>query len=249
MSGTVEAQKGETQNILIIESDKHICSSLVSTLTQQGYSVLSAHDGREGLRAFFRHHPHLIILATELPGINGWQVLQRIREVAKTPVILILEADRPGHSLRAFELDADDCLAKPLNQDEVALRVAAILRRSSPRQAGIWVYDDGILHIDVWKRVVMVNGQSLALSNHEMALLARLAQQPGLTVHYDRLFEDLPWLDRGATAISLRSLLQRLRRKLRAAAPGTDYITTRYGVGVRLNVPAPLDKGTPAPQP
>jgi DNA-binding response OmpR family regulator len=223
--------------ILIIESDPGERDELAHALTAARYEVFTASDGSLGWRAFYACHPHLILLALMPPQMDGWTLLQRLREVADVPVLIISRTNSLGDRLRAFQLGAQDFISKPFNSEEVVLRVKNVANRCLDHERPRQVYDDGMLRIDARRREVTLKGQPLPVTHQEMSLLARLAQQPNQLILHEDLLSDLPWLAGEGNCVALRSLLYRLRSKLRTASPGHEYITSQHGLGLRLCVP------------
>lgn len=224
-------------SILVADNDADALQMLVPALQSAGYSTLTAVSGLDSLRSLFSHHPDLVILSLSLPGMDAWTVLQRMREVTDIPVLIVSTSHSVGLRLRAFELHAQDFIAKPFHLDEFVLRVKAALQRSSHLPNGTRpVYDDGILLIDGNKRDVSVDGKPLSVTDRELDLLVSLAHQPGRLQSYADLMESLPWLANENGATVLRSAVYRLRRKLALAGCGHSYIETQRDLGIRLNI-------------
>lgn len=116
--------------IIVIEDDPHILMLISQTLRREGYEVVTATDGAEGLRKVKETHPHLVVLDISLPGLDGYQVchqLRREQETSNLPVIMVTAMSRPSDQRRGFELGADDYLAKPFVLSELVVRIQALL--------------------------------------------------------------------------------------------------------------------------
>ena len=122
-----------TGRVLVIEDDADIALSIRTVLTRSGFDVTGAADGREGLRDFHAGRPDLVVLDIGLPTLDGWQVLERIRDMSDVPVLLLTAHGQESDKVRGLEGGADDYLTKPFGNRELAARVQALLRR--PRAA------------------------------------------------------------------------------------------------------------------
>jgi DNA-binding response OmpR family regulator len=223
--------------ILIVDADPDIRAQVASALREEGYRVATTDSGQAGLRALYEHHPQLIILALILPDLDGWTVLERIREVTDTPVVVLSRRWDVGRRLRAFELRAQDYITEPFHVQELVLRVHAAIQHGGAQQLTLSTdYDDGVLHIDGWTREVLMNQQQILVTPPEMRLLLLLIRQPGRLLPYGELLDALPSLAGKDREAALRSLVHRLRRKLSSAAPGSEWIITQRNLGIRLNV-------------
>ena len=136
--------------LLVVEDDPDIALALRLLLTRAGHQVAHAKDGRTGLRDAYTERPELVILDIGLPGMDGWQVLERLRDVSDVPVLLLTAHGQESDKVRGLRGGADDYLTKPFTNAELVARVEALLRRSAGTGAS-WadeVYDDGVLRID-----------------------------------------------------------------------------------------------------
>jgi len=219
--------------ILVIDSDEQFCARVAEVIADCGYVVLAAHTGRAGLRAFYQHHPDLVLLSPTVSDMDGWTVLWRINEIADLPVIILTDTDRLAWRLQALQTGADDYVTKAVEADELIFRVRNALHRHAMRREQ-HVYDDGTLRVDPWAREVTIKGQPIHLTRAEMSLLACLVRRPGHLVTYQELLDELPWLTEADSDEALRSLLHRLRRKLQPAV--SARIVSHRAIGLRLDV-------------
>jgi DNA-binding response OmpR family regulator len=230
--------------VLVIEDEQDISLGIRTVLTRHGFDVVTTDDGKEGLRSFHAARPDLIILDIGLPTLDGWAVLERIRDLSDVPVLILTAHGNEAEKVRGLKSGADDYLTKPFGSGELAARVEALLRRQRTRLPEQEVYDDGRLLVKLDSREVSVNGEQIALTPIEFRLLAALVRNPGRTLSPDQLLE-LAWNDPlGIGPERVKFGIMRLRRKLgQPGGPGSAIEAVR-GFGYRYVVPAPRDGGT-----
>jgi DNA-binding response OmpR family regulator len=226
--------------VLVIEDDKDIALSIQVVLTRSGFHVFGAGDGREGLRAFHRLDPDLVILDIGLPALDGWSVLERIRDLSDVPVLILTAHGQESEKVRGLHGGADDYLTKPFGNAELAARAATLLRRPrSSRQDE--VFDDGSVRVDFASHEVSVDGAEVELTPIEFRLLAALVRHRGQTLSPGKLLE-LAWNDPfGVGPDRVKYGIMRLRRKLYGASEiAESRIEAVRGFGYRYsNRPAP----------
>jgi DNA-binding response OmpR family regulator len=224
--------------VLVIEDDQDISLGIRTVLSRQGLDVASSADGRQGLRAFHVDRPDLVVLDIGLPSMDGWAVLERIRDLSDVPVLILTAHGNEGDKIRGLHGGADDYLTKPFGNGELAARVEALLRRPRAQQAQADVYDDGNLRVSLDLREVSVDGTPVALTPTEFRLLAALIRHPGQTLNQDQLLE-LAWNDpMGVGPDRVKFGVMRLRRKLGQSPgePGAAIEAVR-GFGYRYVAP------------
>jgi DNA-binding response OmpR family regulator len=202
--------------VLLIEDDEDIAFGIRVVLARSGFEVAGAPDGRTGLRAFHRLRPDLVILDIGLPVLDGWAVLERIRDLSDVPVLILTAHGQESEKVRGLHGGADDYITKPFGNAELAARVATLLRRpraSRPDE----VYDDGSVRVNFAAHEVWVDGAAVALTPIEFRLLAALVRNQGQTVTPGKLLE-LAWNDPfGVGSDRVKYGVMRLRRKLAGA--------------------------------
>ena len=225
--------------VLVIEDDRDIALGIRTLLTRNGFEVASSPDGKHGLRAFHAARPDLVVLDIGLPMMDGWQVLERIRDLSDVPVLILTAHGTEADKVRGLHGGADDYLTKPFSNRELAARVEALLRRPRSQLPEQQVYDDGRLLVRLDLREVTVNGQPVALTPTEFRLLAALVRHPGQTLSPDQLLE-LAWNDPiGIGPERVKFGIMRLRRKLEQPGEPGSTIEAVRGFGYRYVVPAP----------
>ena len=239
-SGSRGPAKGR---VLVIEDDRDIALGIRTVLTRSGYDVANSADGKQGLRVFHTARPDLVVLDVGLPTLDGWQVLERIRDLSDVPVLMLTAHGNEADKVRGLHAGADDYLTKPFGNQELAARVEALLRRPRAGTPPPEVYDDGRLLVRLDSREVSVNGTPVTLTPIEFRLLAALVRNPGRTLTPDQLLE-LAWNDPlGIGPERVKFAVMRLRRKLgQHDGPGSarsarSAIEAVRGFGYRYVVP------------
>jgi two-component system copper resistance phosphate regulon response regulator CusR len=164
-------------SILVIEDDPKTGDYLRKGLKESGYAVDLARNGTDGLHLALTNDYDLVLLDVMLPGLDGWQVMQALREKRDLPVLFLTARDQLSDRIRGLELGADDYLVKPFSFVELVLRVRTILRRGVVREAEFFEFAD--LKLDVLRRKVTREGREIALTNKEFALLHLLIKRQG----------------------------------------------------------------------
>ena len=225
--------------VLVIEDDQDISLGIRTVLSRSGFEVASSADGKQGLRAFHVARPDLVVLDIGLPTLDGWAVLERIRDLSDVPVLILTAHGNEADKVRGLHGGADDYLTKPFGNRELAARVEALLRRPRTEQPQAEVYDDGRLVVRLDVREVSVRGARVALTPTEFRLLAALVRHPGQTLSAEQLLE-LAWNDPlGVGPERVKFGVMRLRRKLGQGTgePGASIEAVR-GFGYRYVSPA-----------
>jgi two-component system OmpR family response regulator len=216
--------------VLAVEDEPDLLSCLIKALREDGYAVDGAPDGEEGLYKAESYDYDAIVLDIMLPGIDGWELLRRLRKTKKTPVLMLTARDAVRDRVRGLDTGADDYLVKPFELAELLARLRALIRRSaSQAQSRLQIGD---VVIDTAARTVMRRGETIALTAREYSLLEFLALHRGKlvtrTTLYDHLFDE--------NDSTLSNLLDvhvfNIRKKL-----GHDFITTRRGHGYSIESP------------
>ncbi len=226
--------------ILVIEDDQDISLGIRTVLGRSGFDVASSPDGKQGLRAFHSARPDLVVLDIGLPTLDGWSVLERIRDLSDVPVLILTAHGSEADKVRGLHGGADDYLTKPFGNRELAARVEALLRRPRTEQEQEQVYDDGNLIVNLGSREVSAGGAPIALTPTEFRLLAALIRHPGQTLSPDQLLK-LAWNDPlGIGPERVKFAIMRLRRKLgqdaQGQGPGSSIEAVR-GFGYRYVAP------------
>jgi DNA-binding response OmpR family regulator len=215
------------RHILVIEDDPKTGAVLEMYLDHAGYKPALARTGDEGLARARRERPDLVILDLMLPGLNGFEICQALRETSPVPIIMLTARSTEDDKLRGLALGADDYVTKPFSPREVVARVAAVLRRGRTMQ------EDGDLAIDAEAHEVTLRGQPVTLTAAEFHILQQFIRSPGRVFTRDELLRGDDALDR-----TIDVHIKNLRRKIEDDRANPTRIVTVFGVGYKY-VPAP----------
>lgn len=222
----------KVQHILVVDDDKDLRELMRLTLDLAGHQVTVAGDGKEGLRIFFAETPDVVLLDVQMPAMDGWTLLERIREVSEVPVIMLTAFGQEWQKVQGLRGGADDYLVKPVGEQELLARIEAVLRRTTSHEEIEEVYQDAALRIDYRRHEVHVRTQEVQLSPSEFRLLTALVQNRGAVMSADRLL-DLCWGDRESGPESVRVYVNYLRKKLEEDPAKPQLLETVRGFGYR----------------
>ncbi len=222
------------KRVLVVDDDEKTVELVKLYLNRDGYRVLTAYDGNEGLRLARESHPDIIVLDIMLPGIDGLEICRTLRAESDVPIIMLTAKTTDEDKLAGLELGADDYVTKPFSPKELAARVRTILRRL-PGERGPDEIKYGNLTVYFLKHEASINGKALSLTEVEFKLLGVLAKEPG------RVFSRAELIDRAFgynfegfdRTIDVHIL--NLRRKLEPDPSRPRYIRTVYGAGYKLS--------------
>ncbi len=231
------------KKILIIDDDPIFARLVEQILTQKEYEVLKASSGQEGLRLLFAHRPDLVLLDIVLPGMDGWQTCNRIRDVSDIPIILLTGKHKEEDDIvRGLDHGADDYLLKPVRTRELVARVRAALRRaelpSTPEARKEVTYSDNFLTVDIAEWKVMVNGEQVKLTPREFRLLALLVENAGHILTHKQLLEKVWGWEYTDDIDYVRIYISHLRQKIEPDPARPRYIVTELGVGYSFQKPS-----------
>jgi DNA-binding response OmpR family regulator len=222
--------------VLVVDDDEDIRILLRELLERAGFAVDEAEDGRTALRRFHATPPALVILDVTMPELDGYQTLERIRDLSDAPVLMLTARSQELEKVRGLSAGADDYVAKPFGRQELLARVQALLRRSGGKTEVLESYADEFLEVDFAQRQVAVRGQPVQLTPLEFKLLAAFVGNPGQVLSRDQLLE-IVWGDPyGVSGDQVKLYVGYLRRKLLPHAPAEAPIETVRGFGYRYVV-------------
>jgi len=222
--------------ILVVEDEPRIRRFLNTNLELSGYTTIEAEDGASALHMFEQYALQLVVLDIGLPGdIDGFQVLERIRQISDTPVIMLTARNTEDDKVRAFELGADDYLTKPFGSRELGARVKAVMRRSSRKgDEPASMIRVGDLQIDLAARQVSVGENPVRLSRTEFNLLVELARYPNRVLTHSQLLTQVWGSEYRDDVEILRATIWRLRQRIEPDSRSPRYILSEPGVGYSL---------------
>ena len=226
--------KMRAASILLIDDDSTLLELLAGHLRTAGYSPLVAADGRSGLRLAVEASPDLVVLDVMMPGVDGWEVCQKLRQVSAVPIIMLTAKGEEIDKLHGFHLGVDDYVTKPFSFAELAARVGAVLARGGASERATAHTIRGDLAIDFDQHKVMAQGSAVELTPTEYHLLEILARTPGRTVPSEHLLRQV-WGPEYAGEIShVKHFIWSLRKKIEADPGNPRHILTERGFGYRF---------------
>ncbi|MDX2166078.1 MAG: response regulator transcription factor, partial [Deltaproteobacteria bacterium] len=219
---------------LLIEDDASIVAGLQLNLSLEGYEVLTAGDGETGFELAVREHPDLVVLDIMLPGMNGLEVLRRLRELdADIPVLVLTARGEEGDKVLGLQLGADDYISKPFNLAELRARINAALRRHRLRDAGQSVREFGDVRVDLDRHQATRAGKLVPMTAREFALLGYFLRNPERALTRDILLSEV-WRTDYLTQRTIDNFVGRLRAKFEPDPDAPRYFLTVRGVGYRF---------------
>ena len=222
------------KTILIVEDDVNIRELLSLYLGQEGYVIETAQDGAEGLRAFKRCHPDLVLLDLMMPVMDGSQMLRELRALSKTPVIILTAKGEVFDKVTLLEMGADDYITKPFEMREVIARVRAVLRRFEKEEESKKLIFDNLI-IDKRSYNITVKGQKMEIPPKEIELLYFLASSPNRVFTRAQLLDDVWGFDYFGDTRTVDVHVKRLREKLQGVSDQWE-IKTVWGVGYKFEL-------------
>lgn len=242
MSSATGEKQG--QKILVVDDEPEIVEILERYLSDEGYLVCRAYDGAEGVAAFEREHPDLIVLDLKMPVVHGLDAFRQIRAHSSVPIIILTSRSDEVDKIVGLELGADDYVTKPFSPREVVARVKTVLRRSAAeanadaasaeKQRPLETLRVGDLEIDPREHEVRLRGKPIAVTPTEFRILKVLGDNPGVTFTRSKLLDmirgdDLEIFDR-----TLDRHIANLRHKIEQDAATPRFILTVFGVGYKM---------------
>lgn len=221
-------------HILVIDDDAHVLRMLKLTLTRNGFDVVLANSGMEGLRRAYEVHPDAIILDIMMPVHDGFEICARLREMTDVPIIFLTAKGSEDDIVHGLALGADDYIVKPFSQRELLSRLTACLRRASGKEKtrNILVFTDGGFVLDRSRRHAVVSGKIVQLTPTEFEILDYLVSHAGKVLSRDAILSRVWGPEYVGETDLVKQFIYRLRRKIEAdprkprlihTVPGTGY--------------------------
>jgi DNA-binding response OmpR family regulator len=224
------------KQILVVDDKATMRRLLQEYLTEQGYTVTTAENGRQALFAARHEAPDLILLDIMMPEMDGYTFLQNYRQEAQTPIIFLTAKIDETDKVIGLELGADDYITKPFGMRELLARVRAVLRRTGETAAVNEILRAADIVLDKGSRQVTVGAQPVKLTPSEFDLLAALMRSPGRVLARQDLLEHLPGDVFEGAERSIDVHIRHLRKKIEADPQNPRYVETVFGVGYRFAV-------------
>jgi two-component system, OmpR family, response regulator CpxR len=225
--------------ILVIDDDAELCGLVSEYLEPEGFQIEAVHDGNRGLDRALAGDHLLVVLDVMLPGMNGFDVLRRIRNTSRIPVLLLTARGEDVDRIVGLEIGADDYLPKPFNPRELVARIRAILRRTQAGEKGDRAGEPeipevvrvGDVELDPATRIVLQDGKPVDLTSVEFNLLHVLMREAGRVVTRDHLVDSVLGRKFSPFDRSIDMHVSKVRKKLGDSDTGSDHIKTVRGVG------------------
>ncbi|MFO7583326.1 MAG: response regulator transcription factor [Anaerolineales bacterium] len=226
----------ERRRILVVDDEERMVRFIRLNLEHDGFQVSEAFNGKQAIQRLRDINPDLILLDVMMPDLNGFEVLEMIREISNVPVIMLTAKGEEDDRVRGLELGADDYVTKPFSPRELVSRAKAVLRRTeaaSGSMHGLIEVDDR-LKIDFDRREIWLEGKIVKLRPTEYRLLFHLVQNAGWVVSHDQLLAKVWGYEYRDEPHYVRLYINYLRQKLEKDPSNPKYILTERGVGYRF---------------
>ena len=222
-----------SNKILIIEDDLAIVRLMKIALSTNGYEPIVANTGINGIASFLKESPDLVLLDMGLPDVDGTEVLQQIRDISNTPIIIVSAREQEKEKVKALDCGANDYVTKPFGIDELLARIRVALRFKQVFQTPN-EFKLGFLTVDFLKRKVMVENEEVHLTPIEFKLLKLLIDNRGKVLTHAYIQKEIWGYDSEDDYQSLRVFMATLRRKIQKDPKYPNIISTEVGVGYRM---------------
>ncbi|HEV8494020.1 MAG TPA: response regulator transcription factor [Candidatus Angelobacter sp.] len=225
----------DPKKILVVDDEAQITRVLLRGLESAGYQVRVAADGRAGLETFRSWLPDLVITDLSMPGYTGLELCERIRQLSEVPVLVLSVKEDEPTKVKAFDLGADDYVAKPFGMAELTARVRALLRRTIMQPQADAAYEAGDFKIDPRQRLVEVNGKAVHLTPKEYDLIQYFLSNRGKVLTHRAILTTIWGSNSTEQPEYLRVFIANLRKKLEQNPRAPKYIKTEPWIGYRFD--------------
>ena len=232
---------GTGSRVLVVDDDPQILRAVRTSLQARGYDVTTAGNGESAIEEFAEHSFELVVLDLGLPGMDGHELIRRIRSWSDLPVIVLSVRESQGDKITALDAGADDYVTKPFSMEELLARMRAVSRRSATEKRSL-VLRFGEVEIDLARQLVKKGDEVLRLTPTAYSLLESMATNPGKLLMHRWLLQKVWGPSYGEESHYLRVFIRQLRRKLSDDPAAPRYIVTEPGLGYRW-------KAEPEPSP
>ena len=221
------------ERVLVVDDDRQMLKAVTNALTARGYEVLSAPSGELALSVLAEDELDLVLLDLGLPGLDGREVIERLRAWSELPVIVISVRESQEDKVAALDAGADDFVTKPFGMKELLARMRAVRRRSASEASLNPILRFDGLEIDLLKKLVKLEGEPIHLTPIEYRLLEQMATNPGKLLTHTWLLQKVWGPEYGTESNYLRLYVRQLRQKLHDNPSSPHWITTEPGLGYR----------------
>jgi two-component system KDP operon response regulator KdpE len=219
--------------VLLVDDDPQVIRLVKANLESSGYRVLSAADALRALSLFDLEMPDLLVLDIMLPGVNGYEICQRVREISTAPIIMLTAKVEDADKVKGLKIGADDYVTKPFNVEELLARIEAVLRRAgaSSNQPTPRTFIHDKIAVDFLRRRVTVGGQEVQLTLTEYKLLTELVNNAGRVMLHRELLTRVWGAEYQDESEYLRAYVRHLRQKIEPDPHQPKYILSKPGIG------------------
>ncbi len=229
---------GAKKTILIIEDEPHIVMGLRDSLEFEGFDVISADKGKDGIQLARAQNPDAVVLDLMLPDINGYAVCEELRRInAFVPIIMLTARSQETDKIRGLDAGADDYVTKPFSVNELIARMRAIFRRAQRPATAPEVIEIGEAKVSFSAHTMRVGNTEHALSFYEVELLRLLVERVGQPVSRDEILQKIWGLDASPSNRTVDNFIVKLRKKIEKHPDKPAHILTVYGYGYKLAAP------------
>lgn len=232
-----ETMSEQPKTIIVVDDEPRMVRFVKMNLDLEGYRALEANDGFQALEKVREYQPALVLLDVEMPGLDGFETLKRLREISDTPVIMLTVRSDEDDRIKGLDLGADDYVTKPFSPRELSSRIRAVLRRfeqTNSRPEDQIIRIDERLQVDMQRRDVIVNGERQSLRPTEYRLLQQLIDNAGWVVPHEVLLTKAWGHEYSNDNHLLRLYITYLRKKIEEDPGSPRYIFTERGLGYRF---------------
>lgn len=228
----------ENKVILLIEDEKNIQNFIKASLKTQGYNVITAQNGKEGLSMVLSYNPDLILLDLGLPDIDGIKLIKEIKDLVKIPIIVVSARESDRDKVRVLDLGSEDYITKPFSIAELLARVRVVFRRVDDLKSDVLnerkIYNFGDLVVDIEMREVSVDKKLIHLTPIEYKILNLFIKYSGKVLTHNFIIKEIWGGVIGNETQSLRVFVASLRKKIKSGGDNSIRIVTEVGVGYRF---------------
>jgi two-component system KDP operon response regulator KdpE len=229
------ATRTEKLTVLVVDDDARLRALCEAALSPE-YNVVLAENGKEGLSLFYSKRPDVVLLDVTMPVMDGWQTVQRMRDMADTPIIMVTALGADHDVARGLDLGADDFVTKPFKPVQLAARIRAVLRRAqrTVEEPGEISLRGGELVLDTARRAVVVRGSEVKLSATEYKILETLARHAGQVLTHDQILDQVWGFNYAGESGYVKTYVGLLRNKIEEDPRHPKIILSRRGFGYLL---------------
>ncbi|MCL1696646.1 MULTISPECIES: response regulator transcription factor [unclassified Lysinibacillus] len=226
------------ETILIVDDEKEIRNLIAIYLKNEGYNVLEASDGEEGLSLLKKHQVHLIVLDIMMPNVDGIEMCMKVREIAEMPIIMLSAKSQDMDKITGLTLGADDYVTKPFNPLELIARIKSQLRRYIKMNRSDRMDENeieiGDMRISTDTHEVIVNNEKVKLTPREFSILELLARNQGIVMSAEQIYEKV-WKEEAIQSENTVMVhIRKIRERIETNPRNPQYIKTVWGVGYKI---------------